>query len=191
MERKFAIEKTQTVTADKPLMGHCAALTELNKLLDLRYGDRVYVVESDAFNQLRIEFDIEVDMDVELNYLQKIIEEAEFHAQQVKEENDNTYEKMRIQNDALFKMISDYRMHWSVPDVELDDIAIKGTCMVHFSNYEMDDFKSDALTDPTWRELAVFFNECLIKSDDKGHYFMEGVYKRNENKEVYRFIKGS
>lgn len=186
--RTFTIKKTQTVTADTPLLSHHAALTKLNELLKKRYEEEVHKVKEDAYHCLCIEFDIDIDMDVELAHVERIIEESEKHAKQVKLDNENRFNKMQAQDMELSKTIDNYEICWSVPDVELDDVAITGKAKVVFRNYNIGD-DTLCVDNPTWRELADIFNKFYLLSDDKGHYFMEGVHLIEMG--VYQFIRGS
>lgn len=91
----------------------------------------------------------------------------------------------------------------------LDDIAFEGTFVVTGDYDEFWDgsgswvgntssqqakgkvgrsYKSDPITDPTWLQLAVMANECIIATNDFHHIFFEGA---DRDKNILRLFFGS
>lgn len=109
---------------------------------------------------------------------------------------------------AHLVIYSAYEVVDDLPINNLDDVAFKGTFGVTGDYDEFWDgrsgwlnqttgyhnelagsaYKSDPITDPTWLQLAVLANECIIATNDTHHVFFEGADK---DKDTLRLFFGS
>lgn len=83
----------------------------------------------------------------------------------------------------------------NLPIDNLDDIAFKGTFNVVGDYSEFWDHtnsghqhKVGPITNPTWLELAVIANDCILASNDRHHIYFEGA---NKNENTLRLYFGS
>ncbi len=91
-----------------------------------------------------------------------------------------------------------------VPQDNLDQVAIKGPCILAaepnptWGGESSKSFASPLLENPTWLELAGYANEMIRLTKDHHHVFFEGVdldkketNKRSDGVKVYQFVMGS
>lgn len=112
------------------------------------------------------------------------------------ENNKEEFIKRLTRGVAKLVIYSAYEVVDDMPINNLDDVAFKGTFVVtgfydrywdgmggwykFATGYKNESksggaYKSDPITDPTWLQLAVLANECIIATNDLHHVFFEGI----------------
>lgn len=107
---------------------------------------------------------------------------------------------------AKLVIYSAYEVVDDMPVNNLDDIAFKGTFVVTgdydkywdgmggwhkaATGYQSEPktggaYESYTITDPTWLELAVLANECIISTNDLHHVFFEGAEQKEDVLRLY------
>lgn len=119
---------------------------------------------------------------------------------------DPMHEKVRKAIEAngqeCIVIYSAYSSKDDIPVDNLDTIAMQGNCVFvdsgddFFGNGES--YESDVFYNPTWLDVAVIANEMILKTGDKHHCFLEGIYVTPKQQEqtgaeikTIRFSMGS
>ena len=101
-----------------------------------------------------------------------------------------------------YKCNDDYSVIYN----NLDCKAIKGKCqfvrtyditecywntVYHEDEAKGTFYLSEWVTEPTWLDVMVLFNDSMLTTGNERHYFLEGVYRCKNNNSVFHFCYGS
>lgn len=108
--------------------------------------------------------------------------------------------KKRGVNKNCDVIYSAYKGDYDDPINNLDDVAIKGKCILvgykdeFFGGDKSRDYQSLIAENPTWLDIAVLANDMIEVTNDYHHVFLEGVSntrKKIDDIPVYEFDMGS
>jgi hypothetical protein len=112
------------------------------------------------------------------------IETAEAHGKIKNAEFEADMKRQDEQQEILEKELNELgqkpRLRWSVSGVELTDIAFEGKITFwHWvtmeGSYEETEVCSEEFLNPTWRDVAIAFNDVITGTDVYDHMFLEGI----------------
>lgn len=104
--------------------------------------------------------------------------------------------RMAEQTEAMHQAGDIDMVHISVDIADLDAVAIPGKVQFfraepYFSNGQ--EWRSEVLTDVTWRQALILANESMHAVDDLHHVYFEGIeiIEQVDDVKIYGFVMGS
>ena len=115
-------------------------------------------------------------------------------------EIDGDEHNQQVLNDQLAMNGVDCKVRFVV-DEDILTVPFTGVIHVQRKHDELwdvsgqgEDYCSNAMTDPTWLQIAVCANDMINVTGDEAHYFLEGlafVGECENGEKVYEFVMGS
>ena len=170
------IERVLTIA--HPLKGGWYAQEHLRAAIADKYTKYGF---HNSYEEIKISLQPEDEFDSE--WFADAIEKAEAHGIEKNRLTEIEYANMEKQQEVLGAEIKSQgkrvRLNWSVNGVDLNAIAHMGRVKFEHRVYNADYYEelkeSPELVNPTWREVALAFNDMIEDAPDMDHVFLEGI----------------
>jgi len=75
-----------------------------------------------------------------------------------------------------------------IPQDNLDDVAAEGTVRLSYWSDAEEPSVSEPMTDPTWLDVAVWFDQAMADQRDMHHQFLEGLHNSRDTDDDVRVV---